>query len=205
MRAPIDVPFLRALYAAQGQPWWDHAFEAISAFSRANTDNQSVLPQSEATQMIGAFERLFGLAGGDEKALRKSLSTRFVPVPELPFTSCERFAARRYATCSSVREAWIADFFRLRGHLSHGHRGNKYPSAWSLNEHLLLGAFLFPLLLKLMLAEAQLYTLSSRDRASLNAFEKLAAAHPFEKLAERKGSHDWGWNRILGTEMLRLV
>jgi hypothetical protein len=187
--------------AARIQPWWDQFFEAIFWFNRANTDSDSVIPQIEAVETIGAFERLLGLHNGSEKELRRELSSCFIPTKEMLRENSER--SKRFESCRTVRQAWITDFFRLRGDHSHGRRKARYISAWSLKEHLLLGAFLFPLLTKVKLSKAGLYTLSRRDRAGLDAFEVLASADLFERQMEDATSQDYPWNRIFAEVLFR--
>lgn len=199
----VDSPLLRALLSARDESWWEPMFEAIFWFNRANTDADDITPQLEAVEIIGALERLLGLNGGKEKELRKALCQFFIPIQELRALDCERIAARRFEGCNSVREAWITDFFRLRGDHAHGHRKARYTSAWTLREHLLLGAFLFPLLVKLKLSTHGKYTLSSKDRVGLAAFERLASANIFERSQNPRGSRDWPWNRILADELWR--
>lgn len=197
MRTRIDVPLLKALLAARKFDWWESMFESIFWFNRANTDSDTITMEGEAVETIGAFERLLGLKGGDERLLRRAFVEAFSPPEDLRASDSPRANISRLKGCATVREAWIADFFRLRGDHSHGRKRPQYPSIWTLEEHLLLGAYAFPLLLKKLLSARELYQPTREDVAKLNAFEHLASIKPFERPSDPSGQSSWPWNRIL--------
>jgi hypothetical protein len=76
----------------------------------------------------------------------------------------------------TVRQIWVRDLYRLRGDLAHGKVSPRFPSIWKTDEHLLLAAFVFPLLVKSLLSAAGAYTLTEGDEVSIDAFERLAVA-----------------------------
>lgn len=59
-------------------------------------------------------------------------------------------------------------------------------------EHLLLGAYSFPLLVKIILGE-KYYSLSEDDVDDIELFEQLADVNLFKK---SKKSEQWEWNKI---------
>ena len=73
----------------------------------------------------------------------------------------------------SVREIWIRDLFRLRGHLAHGKIIKDFTLGWSINEHLVLGSFIFPLVAKLLLSKRNIYNLSKNDSLYIDVFERF--------------------------------
>lgn len=102
----------------------------------------------------------------------------------------------------SIAEVWIRDFFRHRGNLSHGRRTTMHPALWTAREHLLLGAYAFPLLVKCLLARQGRYELSVEERCDVDVFEELACASLFEQEADEEQGHggagllSWPWHRI---------
>lgn len=192
-RTHLDVPLLKALLSARKEKWWGQLFDAIFWFNHANTDSDTIRPEVEAVKMVSSFEQSLGRTRGKERELRKAFVTGFVPNHEMPYSASERSKSSRMEGCASVRDAWIADFFRLRGDHAHGRRKAHYKSAWALNEHLILGSYAFPLLVKSLLAKHRLYALVHDDRIGIDCFERIASMPIFEK---QLGSDDVPWNRI---------
>jgi hypothetical protein len=58
----------------------------------------------------------------------------------------------------------------------HGRREEAYAAIWSRDDHLLLAAFVFPLVAKLRLREMGLYELTTYDEDKLHAIDFLIAA-----------------------------
>ena len=113
----------------------------------------------------------------------------------IPLVDCDRpdgrGLAERFPKAASVREAWIRDLFRLRGDFSHGRIQARYPSLWHQREHLLLGGFLFPLLLKLTLVSRGIYELNDSDREGIQAFEALCCADHFRETGGDASKFPW--------------
>jgi hypothetical protein len=208
--ARVDIPLLNALVQAQrelDQEIWNVYFEAIVNYGVANRDSPDLTLQIEAVLMIGAFERLFDLRGGKENALAHSFAAALQPTEEVAIETCTRFSTpdaqsflRKH---HSVRNAWIRDFFRLRGNLAHGLIAPGYPSKWTLQEHLLLGSYIFPLLVKCKLSRDGLYTLTDRDQDDIDVFERLACAELFPQVSDdptdvEAESRGFPWNEVRG-------
>lgn len=193
-RTHLDVALLKSLLSARNEKWWGQLFDAIFWFNRANTDSDTIRPEVEAVKIVSSFEQSLGLTRGKEKELREAFIACFVPNHEIAYSESDRSKSSKMYGCASVREAWIADFFRLRGDHAHGRRKAHYRSAWALNEHLVLGSFAFPLLVKSLLAKHRLYAPVRDDRIGIDCFERIASVPIFEK---RAGSNEWPWNRIL--------
>jgi len=78
----------------------------------------------------------------------------------------------------SILEAWLREFTRLRNCFAHGNYSNTGPLVWTLSEHLLLSAYVFPLLLKLNLDSfdhQSTYRLNRLCWNQLELFEVLLA------------------------------
>ena len=95
-----------------------------------------------------------------------------------------------------MTEVWLRDFYATRGHHAHGHRKARPAARWSTMEHLLLGTYVFSLLVKCVLAGRGLYTMSKDDVSDMNVFERLACADLFRQVADRHSSLDSPWARI---------
>ena len=123
--------------------------------------------------LLSGFERLLDV-GHTQREMVEGLGQAFQRQQPVLVTACQRTATRSWGrTVQTVADAWLADFVNLRGSLAHGNSVGKYPSAWSIHEHLPLGSLLFPLLLKQRLEKHGPYSLTEDDTDSANAFEKL--------------------------------
>lgn len=199
----LDLPLLRALLDVQGRGnnWPDFA-ESILSFNLANSDSSDVHEVIEAVLLVSAHERLLGCNHGKEDDLATGLVRCLSPPKSINALHCARLApviqsGRFPARAETVREVWVRDFFRLRGDLAHGKvQQPRYPAVWSLKEHLLLGSFVFPLIVRSMLVKEGFYSLTKEDQIALRAFEKLACA----KLFAQDETEDWPWTRIFEDE-----
>jgi hypothetical protein len=135
---------------------------------------------------------VLGSRSGNHNDLANAFIAALVPRVDIARDDCARLRAhpKKYSKSPTVREVWIRDLFSLRGDLAHGKVGPEYPSIWSLHEHLLLAAYVFPFVMKVQLERAGFYTLTDRDRDGIEAFEHLACA---ENLFARVGDPDENW------------
>ena len=179
----IDVPLLAALVQRSRKDYWGEIEEAIIGFNSANTDSPDVREESEAVALVGSFERALGLRGGDEHELAQAFRESVVPREEMKPAECPRIAnsprREKYERYGSVREAWVRDFFRLRGEHAHGKISPRYTSLWSLREHLLFASFVFPLLVKSRLSREGIYALRMSDVGYVQAIEPLLGQDNF--------------------------
>lgn len=208
-RIHIDEPLLAALLRAWGASNWDPILEAIVSFNLANTDSPLLLTETEAVLTVGAIQRLLGCDSGNGDRLVEAFSEVFLPSEPMRPETCPRSSADaqvtdRFRRAQSVREGWLNDFYVLRGKLAHGVLTPDYPSVWTITEHLLLSAYVFPLLVKLVLASGTSYALLPSDRTDIDAFESLACARHFRSEQEEDAGKDWSRIRAAG-KMTRWV
>ena len=70
-----------------------------------------------------------------------------------------------------------------------------------MQEHLLLGSYIFPLLVKCKLSRAGLYTLTDRDQDDIDVFERLACVELFPQVSDdptnaEDESREFSWNEV---------
>jgi len=182
----VDQHLLLGLLNARARGDWDRYYEAIANFNLANTDSQQIPIHTEAVLLIGALQRALNCRSSDVNELCERLHDLFKPsAPKSPTTcratSPDPGVMAKFQRGPSVTDGWIRDFCALRGNLAHGRLTPVYPSIWNVHEHLLLGAFLFPLVVKLVLAREGLYSLTETDRVDIDLFEELACVRHFDR------------------------
>jgi len=180
---------------------WPSYADAIFNFNRANTDEDSTSEHQEVVMIVGAFQRLLECNSTREDELAERFTKLFQPKVDLDLTYSNRIKGSKYENRGmSLREIWIRDFYQLRGDYAHGKVQSQKPLIWEQKEHLLLGSYVFPLLVKCRLNEEKYFNLIMEDQFDINVFEKLAD----EKLFQEKAD-GWPWNNIRGLEMLKEI
>lgn len=198
----VDGALLSALMASADGEWWPRVWEGILGFNLANSDSHELRPSVELVLLNGAFERVL-IGHGKEDELVKALTSVIAPTEDRMPADCPRLAsalaAGRFVDAGSVREAWMRDLFRSRNDLAHGKSSASYPASWAVDEHLLLGSFLYPRVVKVILATKEKYELTEHDLASIDAFERLACEDLFvEPPDDGDGMPgQWSWNRVM--------
>lgn len=183
---------------------WGRWQNAIACFNQANTDGDAVRYQTEWTLMAAAFERILD---ADSKA--EDVAARFAAmvVPDRPLRAQDgrRPPDRHVEPAADLRYEWMREFYRVRGDFAHGTLETRQPMMWQPREHLVLAAIAFPLVVQSLLSRRGVYALADKNRAQLNAFERLADADFFARPADDRGATDSVWTRLVHEERIGLA
>lgn len=169
----LNQSLLRALTDLQTRSEFREVYEAILSFNRGNTDSDFSPQEMEAINIVSSFERLLGCYGD---AAAKRFGQVWNPAAPVPANMCRRIQPEKLSE-KNIAQVWLADFIGYRNKFSHGVMDNPQNPIWTLQEHLLLGSFVFPLLVKIFLKSYRVYELSDRDKLTINMFES-AVCHP---------------------------
>jgi hypothetical protein len=207
----LDRPLLDALLAASDDEQFGQLLDAVRGFNAANTDSPTISQEMELVTLIGAYSRLFGVWDdkGTVSALNEKLAAapawpgaKIGPKPELPQIR------EKLTKSKSMKSAWMADAYVLRGQFAHGHGISPYKSEWGLRDHLLLGSYLLPLTVKAWLASVGKYTLSPTELMQIAAFDALASFDHFEVDGggddDRRRPSDHPWVQVVQSIPLQL-
>jgi hypothetical protein len=140
---------------------WTRWAESIYSFNLANTDSEDGSGHMDWVLMSSAIERLLGARPGAGEVATKVAAALF---SETSATSSIKI----------VRE-WAHEFYRLRNDYAHGKLRSGQHRSWNAPSHLLLGAIVFPLLVKSLLASDDCYEPTAENRSEPNAFACFAA------------------------------
>lgn len=159
--------------------------EASNLFNQANTDSPSVLMSTEVVALANAFDRLFPEDNGRYQ-LAEKLSSVLDACQAIIVKNSKRLAAKKVEAqkiytqkqCKDIEHwklvrFWMFELYVLRSNYVHGGDINKHKWGWSTNEHLLMGAYIFPLLIKVLLANEGRYKLSEEDKGKIFAIDAL--------------------------------
>jgi hypothetical protein len=218
----LDRTVLTALehVAAKDDPAWANLAEALRVFVRANTDSPAVDVQSELVDLVSGFSRIAD--EWQEPATTRAFLTLLPPPVQTTATGpkCQISGlAQSLASGRTLRGAWLKDAFLLRHQYGHGRVIRpSFNSVWTAPEHLLLGAWIFPIVVKAVLRQLGAYQFSREDHFRDRAFERLLQIEPFARVARPSldGEQDedtWtNWEaamddlrmRFAGEEILRI-
>jgi hypothetical protein len=189
----IDDQLLLALVSCRSAANADDFIESMVTFNLANTDNPAIAQHVELVLSSGALERVLHLRHGKEDQLASALVRSLNPSENVAVADCTR-AALGDGKSAMVRELWVRDLYRFRNEFAHGNVSAKRPRIWSVQEHLLLSSYVFPLVMKAELAAAGFYSLSDGDRVAIDTFEPLVCA---ADLFATDGDGVFIWHQII--------
>lgn len=177
----LNLRLLTAMQAVQSLPKGvhEHVEASVTQFLLANSDSPDVSLEAESIATYAALER--GSDSGQTlKDIRRKLPAILAFVDSSHWTAHLRDELELPADAERpVLHAWLQQVYVLRGNVAHGKPAPWAPEQWSMQEHLVAGAFIYPLLLKCRLAQHGLYSLNEEDVAWTLGLEKLLGDRPF--------------------------
>lgn len=182
----LDLPLLHALetaHAALDAKSWGPYEASITQFLMANSDSPDVPLDAESIATYAALERLLDADQDLKDCEKKLLACLAVP-------DGHEWSGELRAELLPEREPrdavgpWLKGLYVLRGNAGHGYPVTKLKSAtWEQHEHLLAGAFVYPLALKCKLQQAGFYKLTAQDVVHIVGLDLLLESRPFLRTA----------------------
>lgn len=150
---------------------------SLPFFGWANTLAETSSWEMEIIALVAAFEKLLGTGSGPATA--RKLQELFAAYRSVAVGDACRKRTNIRATKAQqpepVRRVWIQELYHIRNSSAHPRPFDTEKLGWSPGEHLAMGAFLFPLVVKLLLARENLYDLDWDDKAACDAVDSLLA------------------------------
>jgi hypothetical protein len=186
--ATIDQSLLAALDKAHAanSPVIDRLRTALPFVELANTDEDWMNERPEAILMGSAFEQLlhgnasayklgrkFGGLFGSFGNVTVADAMKVRPKIEIDESKPE------YAKAQPkwwVHRKWMEELYDVRSKVVHEGTAAARPWGWSLFEHLVMAAHLFPLTVKVLLQREGHYTLNDDDQVACRAVDKILAS-----------------------------
>lgn len=195
----IDKNLFDALQRIDDPELKEKLSSSIEMFVLTNTDSPSVPERAELVLLRGAFEKALE-TGYREKDLVRGFTDHFesdLPLPAIWYEGeFEESVWRNRWSCGDIKItrpliAWVRDFCAARNDAAHGSSKSKYsPPLWSTKNHLFFGSWLFPLVIKKILATSSAYQLTEKDALYRQGCEKFLA-HNLLAWDEEKGESEW--------------
>ncbi len=220
----IESGFLKSLESAHkaGSPSVERLKAVLPLVRLANTDNDVMTLDAEAALMVFALEQYL------EANTARGLATKFDGL----FNAYGKVTARAaqaqrpgiypdpdplYKEAQLdwlVSKMWVNEFHQYRSSVAHGKSSNR-SWGWAPLEHLVMAAFVFPLVVKLCLAHEGHYSLSREDEGCCRAVDVLlgetdwaedngsSMQSKWQKIVREK-KHDVGLDAIIRNAMAEL-
>ena len=168
----------------------------------ANTDDDFMTEHTEAILMGSAYEQL--LRGDASKyRLGQRLAELFDQFGAVTVADAQKVRAgitiddsdtERAAAQPKwwVHQKWIEELYDMRSKVAHKGSYGGRPWGWTIFEHLVMAAYVFPLAVKLLLEREGHYALTDTDRGGCRAVDQLLAlAQWVEEEAGTKSQESW--------------
>lgn len=168
--------------------------EASDLFRQANTDSPSVLRTTEVVMLANAFDRLFSRSNGRYQ-LSEAVSKELKNWISIRVEDSKRLAARKIVPSQldskciggwDIVQYWVFELYLLRNSYVHGNDIAQHKWGWTPAEHLLMGAYVFPLLLKVLMSKERRYELGKEDKYKLFAIDDLLDLNEFYERKNRE-------------------
>ncbi|MFH0132245.1 hypothetical protein ACGLHS_18700 [Variovorax sp. VaC1] len=195
----MDGNFALALLNVPDGPLRDQLLDCLTLFNKANTDANEVPPSAEIVFMRAALETLLGashLTADLKIKLLNLMSPHLGPVDWHDVHISPKTWQDRWNNEERPFSAWLADFCHWRNEGAHGKAAaKKFPDpVWSLWNHLLFISWLMSRIVKVLLADHGLYTLTQDDKDELGNIE-LFFTYDIMAL---DGKDQLYWHTVLG-------
>ena len=206
----FDVGLAEALLQlSDDHPAKSRIDDSIQFFLQANTDDPTMTTRIELVLLRTAFDQLLD-SEHDRKGFIGAISKHFkADLPSDPVWASgpygeavwKKYKEKERNPAGRPLEAWCHDFTEARNAAAHAKVGKDAP-VWPDEYNLLFGSWLFPLVLKSVLAEAGVYRLTDLDRAYRSRCEEFIGPdllQPItidpivhrEKIVQRVGPLHW--------------
>jgi hypothetical protein len=196
----INKNLFNALQGVGDRDLKERLSNSIEMFVLANTDAPSIPERAELVLLRSAFEKVL-----DVGYLTNKLASGFMVhfKEDLPVTPIwhqgefnelawrGRWPDTKDRKITRPLVAWVYDFCAARNDAAHGGSKSKHPNTlWNTRNHLLFGSWLFPLMIKKILASLGLYALTEEDNLYRQGCEKFLA-HDLLAWDEEKDESEW--------------
>ena len=202
--AIFDEDFLAGLSAAVA------ADSAVAGLLRttvpfvelANTDDDFMTEHAEVILMASAYEQLLRCPANKYK-LGQKLAKLFCRFGSVTVADAQKVRSGITIDDSKpdraaaqpkwwVHRKWIEELYGMRNKVAHEGSDGGRSGGWTIFEHLVMAAYVFPLAVKLLLEREGHYALTDADRGRCQAVDQLlACAQWVEDEAGRESQESW--------------
>ena len=168
----------------------------------ANTDDDFMTEHAEVILMASAYEQLLRRPANKYK-LGQKLAKLFGQFGSVTVADAQKVRAGITIDDSTadraaaqpkwwVHQKWLEELYGMRNKVAHEGSDGGRSGGWTISEHLVMAAYVFPLAVKLLLEREGHYALTDTDRVGCRAVDQLlAAARWVEEEDGRESKESW--------------
>ena len=168
----------------------------------ANTDDDFMTEHTEVILMASAYEQLLRRPANKYK-LGQKLAKLFGQFGSVTVADAQKVRAGITIDDSTadraaaqpnwwVHQKWLEELYGMRNKVAHEGSDGGRSGGWTISEHLVMAAYVFPLAVKLLLEREGHYALTDTDRVGCRAVDQLlAAARWVEEEDGRESKESW--------------
>lgn len=198
--APVfDDSFLISLgyVLEEREPLARRLMQSIWLYNLACSDSHRISIEREIVLMVSAFEQLFSRCQGANDLACK-IDTLLDGYGSVIVDNCSRIENIKLTSGReniekqwSIHRKWIQELYQLRNDYTHGDDPMRRSWGWNDLEHSLMAAFVFPLIVKLLLAQKSQYSIVETDNVRMGAIDILLNAQDWFKRDPATGISTW--------------
>ncbi|MDI1263439.1 MAG: hypothetical protein PS018_09305 [bacterium] len=150
---------------------------SLETFLLANTESPELDADSCIALSAIAFERLIEPSANTAQGLAAAFSDYWAPFTNLTVEKSKRTKPDdKYKLVQAswpIHRKWMKELYEARSATVHRGSRSEFTKNWTTEQHLVIAAFAYPLVVKLRLAEEGLYSPSDKELASFETFDLL--------------------------------
>lgn len=185
-------------YVLEGSdPLARRLMQSIWLYNLACSDSYRISLEREIILMVSAFEQLFSRCQGANDLACK-VSALLDSYGSVIVDNCSRINNIKLTNNKEniekgwyLHRKWIQELHRLRSCYMHGDDTTRRKWGWSVLEHSLMAAFVFPLVVKILLAQESKYSISEADKVRIGAIDILLNTQDWFKPDPATGISIW--------------
>jgi len=201
LKPAIDEEFLKGLDSVSGSnsDLYRRILNSLSFIRLSNTDQTYMSAESETVLFAAAFEQLFDVQDKYcltceykkcfDKFQTKTVNEVLAQRPDIYLNEGEH--AGKDLQWQLGRK-WIQELYDLRSAVVHGSDLTRRKWGWTSFEHLVIGAFVYPLTVKILISKKGHYVLTDRDKQLSMAIDQiLSTNHWGDRVDENSNHTNW--------------
>jgi len=172
------------------EPLARRLMQSIWLYNLACSDSHRISLEREIVLMVSAFEQLFSRCQGANDLACK-VETLLNGYGSVKVGDCSRIDRIKLSNGNENTEKqwyicrkWMQEIYQLRNDYTHGNDPTRRTWGWNVLEHSLMASFVFPLTVKILLAQESKYSLTEADKVRIGAIDILLNAQDWFKSAD---------------------
>lgn len=213
--AHIDTPVFDDLLLTslgyvlrEGEPLARRLMQSIWLYNLACSDSHTISLEREIVLMVSAFEQLFSRCQGANDLACK-IETLLDGYGSIEVEDCSRIDRIKLSDGNENTEKqwyicrkWMQEIYQLRNDYTHGNDPTRRTWGWNVLEHSLMASFVFPLTVKILLAQESKYSLTEADKVRMGSIDILLNAQNWFKPTDPSAAVST-WQKTINDYKLR--